>query len=285
MRAFILGVLTAIVVAAAFAAAVIASGVVDVAATRTHRAVDRVLAYASTRSIAHHARNERNPLASDPAAVKRGLEHYREDCVTCHGAPGAHPQELAAGLHPRPPDLASREVQSSFTDGMLYAAVSDGIDSTGMPAFRSTHSPEDIWAIVAFLRHLPSLTPDEKRQLGRAAAEEPESHGATHAAGPAAPSAKGEPSAAPSGEPGRHVHTIRITGFEFVPATAQVSAGDVVEWKNDDVVAHTATADGHGFDTGKIDGGESKRITVRDKGRLAYSCRYHPSMKGTLDVR
>jgi plastocyanin/mono/diheme cytochrome c family protein len=277
-RAFILGVLTAIVVAAVVAAATIASGVVDVAATRTHRAVDRVLAYASTRSIAHHARNERNPLAGDPGAVKKGLDHYRDDCLGCHGGPGAHPADFAAGLHPRPPDLASPAVQSAFTDGMLYAAVSEGIDSTGMPAFRSTHSPEDIWAIVAFLRHLPSLTPVERRQLGREGAHEHEP-----APGAAAPPAQGEH--ATSGAPGQHVHTIRITGFEFVPATAEVNAGDVVEWKNEDVVAHTATSIDHAFDTGEIDGGDSKRVTVRSKGRLAYSCRYHPEMKGTLDAR
>jgi plastocyanin/mono/diheme cytochrome c family protein len=271
----LLGVLTAIVAAALVAAVTIASGVVDVAATRSHRVVDRVLAFASTRSIAHHARNERNPLAGDPGAVKKGLEHYRDDCLACHGGPGGHPQDFAAGLHPKPPNLASREVQSAFTDGMLYAAVSEGIDSTGMPAFRSTHSPEDIWAIVAFLRHLPSLTPDERRQLGREAAHE-------HEPAPGGPS---EPSAATSVAPGQHVHTIRITGFEFVPATAEVNAGDVVEWKNEDLVAHTATAVDHAFDTGEIDGGESKRVTVRSKGRLGYTCRYHPEMKGMLDAR
>ncbi len=242
--------------------------------------MDRVLAYASTRSIAHHARSERNPLASDPGAVERGLEHYRDDCLACHGGPGGHPKDFAAGLHPRPPDLASQEVQS-FTDGMLYATIAGGVDSTGMPAFASAHSPQDIWSIVAFLRHLPTLSPEEREELGRE-----EDHEAAPSAAPRTPpAAQGEAPGVATPAPGRHLHTIRITNFEFVPATAEVDAGDVVEWKNEDFVAHTATADDHSFDTGAIDGGSSKRVELRRKGRFSYSCRYHPDMKGTLVVR
>ncbi len=50
-------------------------------------------------------------------------------------------------------------------------------------------------------------------------------------------------------------------------------------------MAHIATADDHSFDTGAIDGGSSKRLEMRRKGRFSYSCRYHPAMKGTLVVR
>ncbi len=32
---------------------------------------------------------------------------------------------------------------------------------TGMPAFGIDHSDEDIWAIVAFLKRLPDLSPEE----------------------------------------------------------------------------------------------------------------------------
>jgi len=49
---------------------VIRSGIVDVSATKTSDAVDRLLAFASTRSIARQAPREGNPLAHDPWAVK-----------------------------------------------------------------------------------------------------------------------------------------------------------------------------------------------------------------------
>jgi plastocyanin len=63
-----------------------------------------------------------------------------------------------------------------------------------------------------------------------------------------------------------------------------VRVGDVVEWKNDDFVAHTATADDLSFDTGRIDAGQARRVAMTRKGRFPYFCRYHLAMKATLVV-
>ena len=46
---------------------------------------------------------------------------------------------------------------------------------TGMPAFGPTHKENEIWQIVAFLRHLPGITDEEKAQL-KGATEEAEHH-------------------------------------------------------------------------------------------------------------
>lgn len=278
-RSFVLGAVAVVAAEVVVAALVIASGVVDVAATGGGGLQDRILGYASTRSIAHHARDEPNPLAHDPAALKRGLAHYRELCVDCHGGPGVDPAEFAAGLHPAAPDLAGHQVQS-FTDGMLYRAISHGIGSTGMPAFGPTHRPDDLWSIVAFVRHLPALTPEEKAQLRSGAGEHEPEGGAPGAQAP--PPAREEPR--PAG-PGQHVHRITISNFQFSPATLEVNVGDVVEWKNTDFAAHTATAEDGSFDTGRIDADGSKRIVASKRGRLPYFCRYHLAMKGTLVVR
>jgi mono/diheme cytochrome c family protein len=37
--------------------------------------------------------------------------------------------------------------------------------ATGMPAFGPTHSTEEIWALVTFLRHLPQLSPEQRERL------------------------------------------------------------------------------------------------------------------------
>jgi hypothetical protein len=37
---------------------------------------------------------------------------------------------------------------------------------TGMPAFGSTHSDEQIWNIVGFVRRLPQISPDDFRAMG-----------------------------------------------------------------------------------------------------------------------
>jgi mono/diheme cytochrome c family protein len=80
-------------------------------------------------------------------------------CVTCHGAPGRKPDELAQGLNPSPPNLAfsTRDMEPSE----MYLVVKDGITMTGMPGFGSTHSDSEIWAIVAFLKHLQTMPPED----------------------------------------------------------------------------------------------------------------------------
>jgi plastocyanin len=81
--------------------------------------------------------------------------------------------------------------------------------------------------------------------------------------------------------------TVVIRRFRFEPATVTVHAGETVEWKNDGIVPHTATADGKtpAFDSGSIDPGSTWRYVARKKGTYNYTCTYHPNMKGKLIVQ
>jgi hypothetical protein len=60
-------------------------------------------------------------------------------------------------------------------DGELYWVVANGIRMTGMPAFSPTHKPDEIWKMVAFVRHMPEITKEEQQVL-KAGREEEESH-------------------------------------------------------------------------------------------------------------
>ena len=92
-----------------------------------------------------------------------------------------------------------------------------------------------------------------------------------------------------SGSAPPKVVTVAIREFEFEPATVTVHAGDTVEWKNDDFVPHTATADGEAqkpaFDSGTIHKGAAWRYVPRKKGTYNYSCTFHPNMTGKLIVQ
>jgi plastocyanin/mono/diheme cytochrome c family protein len=254
MRNFVLGVFTAFVAGVVAAAVVAWSGAVDVSAAHTTGVLDRVLNAAAVRSIRRHAQEQPRSLVADPAALKKGAEHYRAMCADCHGGPGTPPEEFAAGLHPPAPDLSSPEVQA-FTDGMLYWTIAQGIHSTGMPSFGRTHQPSDVWSIVTFLRALPDI-------------------------------GSKLPSGSPSIERAGPIHHVNISGLRFQPPELEVRVGDDIEWTNSDFVPHTATADdGKAFDTGRIDAGQSRRVTVSEGGRFSYSCRYHSSMKAILIVR
>jgi plastocyanin len=80
-------------------------------------------------------------------------------------------------------------------------------------------------------------------------------------------------------------HTITIQAMRFIPANLQVSAGDTVIWKNQDVVPHTATSDRKSFDSGEIKAGASWKHVAKKAGSYVYICTYHPTMKAELVVR
>src|SRR5215475_3199672 len=69
------------------------------------------------------------------------------------------------------------------------------------------------------------------------------------------------------------VVTVEIRELKFQPATVTVHEGETVEWKNDDMVPHTATADGNGekpiFDSGNIQTGATWRHVAGRKVRTA----------------
>lgn len=80
------------------------------------------------------------------------------------------------------------------------------------------------------------------------------------------------------------IHTVVIKGFKFVPDQLEVTAGDTVIWKNEDIVPHTATAR-KVFDSKGIESGESWKYVAKEKGTHAYICTFHPTMKGQLVVK
>lgn len=92
------------------------------------------------------------------------------------------------------------------------------------------------------------------------------------------------PGSRPSASP--QTHTITISGSRFQPAALTVNAGDTVEWKNSDIVPHTATSTDPGvFDSGRIEVGASWKYAATKKGTFDYECTFHPNMQGQLVVK
>ncbi len=105
------------------------------------------------------------PNLDDPRLQQRGLREYQEMCVTCHGAPGVERSAVGAGLDPRPPRLGRHRGDPREN----FWVIKNGIKMSGMPAFGATHGDDTVWAIVAFLDHLPQITPEQYAQQVRAA--------------------------------------------------------------------------------------------------------------------
>ena len=77
---------------------------------------------------------------------------------------------------------------------------------------------------------------------------------------------------------------IAIDAMKFAPADLAVKVGDSVTFTNLGSITHTATADGGGFDTGKLTKGQSATVTFSAAGDFAYHCAIHPSMKAVIRV-
>ena len=151
-------------------AAVIWSGVYDVAADSPHLKVTFwLLDEAREQSIETHSRGIVAPLLQGEQIVDRGFPHFNETCRLCHGGPGLSPLEFTQGLYPKPPLFPSREVQQELNDVELYWVIKHGLKMTAMPSFGVNHSDEDLWAIVAFMRRLPTLSPQEYQAMAQRA--------------------------------------------------------------------------------------------------------------------
>lgn len=117
-------------------------------------------------SIDHHTENNiKVPGLLDASLIKMGFIHYREMCVECHGAPGVERSEVGEGLYPGAPNLSS--AAREMAPQKLFWIVRNGLKMSGMPAFGKTHSDDKIWAIVAFVKKLPSLSKEQYAQFDK----------------------------------------------------------------------------------------------------------------------
>jgi mono/diheme cytochrome c family protein len=149
------------------AGGVLTAGLVDFSASKPPgRLEQRLATFALDRSIERHAPKVTNPLGRSPAALASGLALFRTHCVACHGGPGVDPTEAGASLNPPAPGLTLARVQAR-SDGELQWIVSHGVRMTGMPAFGASRSEEEIWQLVAAVRRLPRLSPEERHMLAK----------------------------------------------------------------------------------------------------------------------
>ncbi len=79
-------------------------------------------------------------------------------------------------------------------------------------------------------------------------------------------------------------HRVVVRSFAFEQQRLEVKVGDRVEWVNEDIAPHTATAVSGEWDTGALTRGQSAAISFGAPGTFAYRCAYHPQMRATIVV-
>ena len=113
------------------------------------------------------ARDVKNSMQATPEVLSAAKAHFADHCASCHGNDGRGATLIGRGLYPKPPDMTQADTQN-LTDGELYYIIENGIRFTGMPAFgeeEGNEHDEESWALVHFIRHLPSMTDDEAVEM------------------------------------------------------------------------------------------------------------------------
>ena len=154
----------ALLVLVGASAAGIYAGLYNIAADVPHtRPVYWLFETVRERSVAARARDIVVPKDLDDAnRISKGAGQYAEMCSGCHLAPGMKRTEISRGLYPRAPELRR---QTDLAPAEQFWIVKHGVKMTGMPAWGVTHEDELLWDVVAFVRKLPELTPDQYETL------------------------------------------------------------------------------------------------------------------------
>ena len=93
------------------------------------------------------------------------------------------------------------------------------------------------------------------------------------------------PTAPPPAAAGRDTVTAEVADFMFKPARLVVAPGTTIVWTNGGQVVHTVTAEDGSFESGPIESGQQRAISLATPGTFPFHCTPHPFMRGEVIVR
>lgn len=140
------------------------SGIYNVSQLAPHNPLVKwIINTTRDRSVDSRIDDIKVPSLDNPSMMIDGFKDYSSMCVKCHGAPGEEMGELTKGLTPKPPKLF--EHAKELKPNEVFWVAKNGIKFTAMPAFGPTHSDQEIWNIVAFVKNkLTNMSAEEYKQ-------------------------------------------------------------------------------------------------------------------------
>lgn len=162
VRGFIAGIVATILVAIVGAYVFLQSGLIPANADAKPGGLELWAAGTSLNAtLRGQAPKQANPVALSSANLIEGIGLYGQHCAICHGtaAGASSASPVAKGLYPAPPQLGEDGVEDD-PEGVSYWKIKHGIRLTGMPAWGSSLSDQQIWTLALFLKHMDKLPPD-----------------------------------------------------------------------------------------------------------------------------
>ncbi|MDR6847714.1 mono/diheme cytochrome c family protein [Sphingomonas sp. BE270] len=129
--------------------------------------------FVATKGVPEPYRALRNPLPATDTTIARGAVVYAANCLSCHGQAGKGDGAAGRGSTPSPFDIAwLSEMKISRIDGFMYWSIAEGGRpfSSAMPAFDTSLTKDEIWAVTRFIQAgLPCAQGASRAESGRCA--------------------------------------------------------------------------------------------------------------------
>ena len=159
MRGFIGGIVITLLVLTGTVFAVSHFGLYPIGADNPPSGLERSLAMRAMDVYADkHKPAMDNPTPITPENLTEGAKEYEEHCAFCHGGAKARVSPMQNKFNPPAPQLLSRVPHDP--DNWLFWVTKHGVRMTGMPSWDGVMSDEEIWKVIAFLKHSDKLPPE-----------------------------------------------------------------------------------------------------------------------------
>ena len=159
MKSVLAGILLTLLLLAVCVVAVSHLGLYPMGADNPPGALERVLAMRAMDVYAEkHKPDQPNPTQLTAENLTEGAKEYEEHCAFCHGGAKAKISPMRDKFSPPVPQLVDRVPHDD--DAWLFWVTKHGVRMTGMPSWAEIMSDEEIWKVVAFLKHSDKLPPE-----------------------------------------------------------------------------------------------------------------------------
>jgi len=159
LRGFVVGVVVTLLVLTVGVFAVSRLGLYPVGADNAPSSLERALAGpAMDRYAEKHKPTTGNPVQPTSSNLAQGAKEYEEHCAFCHGGARAKISPMRDNFNPPAPQLINRVPHDD--DAWLFWVTAHGVRMTGMPSWHGILSDDEMWKVVAFIKHSDRLPPD-----------------------------------------------------------------------------------------------------------------------------
>jgi len=169
MRGFITGVVLTVAVILVGGYELLHLGKLPIGADNPPGAVERWVANMAVDAyVDRNAPKQDNPMQPNAQNLSAGARLYEQNCSYCHGGLLQRISPMRTKFNPPVPQILNHI--PGDPDANLFWIAKHGIRLTGMPGWEGILSDNQLWQVIAFVKHSANLPPEAQEAWRQAAA-------------------------------------------------------------------------------------------------------------------